>query len=278
VLEVARRRPSAVVIVAPPFVAPLAVLPVARMLGAPVAVDIHTGALIDRRWRWSVPILAWAARHAAVAVVTLASLAERLSGRGAATLVLPDPLPPMHPSKPAGDRVPDAEPLVVAVCGWGTDEPLEELARSAQGRPWQLVLTGRGRRPLDLPPNARLTGFLEQQEYVDLMASADAVVVLTTRDETLLSGAWESLALGQPLIVSGTPSLRSTFGEGARYVENEAEDIASGIAAVLADRDGARARATAQATVLHERNERALEQLRERLLGSDRPGAGARPR
>ena len=230
-----RARPRALVVVAPPFVVPIVALPVARLVRARMAVDIHTGALVDRRWRWSVPLLAWACRRAGLAIVTLPSLAETLRARGVETAVLPDPLPDLVPRSDGGADG------VVAVCSWAPDEPIDALIRAAIGRPWRLAITGRPGRVVETPDNVRLTGFLDDAAYVDLLAGAAVVVVLTTRDETLLSGAWEAIALGRPLVLSSTAALRSTFGEGPAYVEPTAESIAAGIESVLADHAAASA-------------------------------------
>jgi glycosyltransferase involved in cell wall biosynthesis len=277
----ARRRPRAIVVVAPPFVAPLVVLPIAAMLGARWAVDVHTGALVDRRWRWSVPILAWISRRSAAAVVTLPSLAAILAERGAPVLVLPDPLPRLRPTVTRdridrsarmgdgrADGAPADPPAVVAVTGWGDDEPLEALVAAAEGRPWQLVLTGRPRRPLSLPSNVRLAGFLDDEAYVDLLAAADAVVVLTRRDQTLLSGGWEAIALERPLILSGTPAIRATFGDSVTLVDDTSAGIAAGIDATLGD-----AQAPARMTAVRARFERDNDVALDRLaaaLGVDR--------
>ena len=233
-----RRRPRAVIVVAPPFVAPLVVLPIAAVLRARWAVDVHTGALVDRRWRWSVPLLAWAARRSAAAVVTLPSLAEVLAARDVRTLVLPDPLPriagPIPPVPAPAER---PGPTVVAVTGWGDDEPLEALVEAARDRLWHLVLTGRPRRALPTLPNVRLAGFLEDDAYIELLVGADAVVVLTRRDETLLSGGWEAIALERPLVMSATPAIRSTFGTSVTLVDDTPTGIAAGIERLLADPD-----------------------------------------
>src|SRR5204863_4489987 len=66
-----RRRPEALIVVAPPFVAPLIAVPLARLVGAHVVVDAHSGALLDRRWTGTGPLLRWSARFADAAVVTL---------------------------------------------------------------------------------------------------------------------------------------------------------------------------------------------------------------
>jgi glycosyltransferase involved in cell wall biosynthesis len=237
VAALVRGRPRAIIVVAPPFVAPLVVLPLAAMLRARWAVDIHTGALVDRRWRWSIPILAWACRRSAAAVVTLPTLASLLEARGVSTVVLPDPLPTLVPSDRTASAGPGA-PTVVAVTGWGDDEPLEALVEAASGRSWSLVLTGRPRRQLSTPPNVRLAGFLDDQAYVDLLAAAAVVVVLTRRGDTLLSGGWEAIALGRPLVLSGTPAIRATFGDEVTLVDDTPAGIAAGIERALADPDG----------------------------------------
>ena len=265
------RRPSWIIVVAPPVVAPLLVLPIAWMLRARTAIDLHSGALLDRRWRWAVPLLTWLARRSSAAVVTLPSLATQLEAHGVPTLVIPDPLPDLAVPGPGGsEREPasagPAEAEVVAICGWGDDEPLDALVDAARGASWRLALTGRPRRTLAMPDNVRSTGFLDADAFAATVGGAAAVVVLTTRDETLLSGAWEAIALERPLVLSGTPALRATFGDGPVYVDADASSIAAGIEAVLAD-PGAADRTRALRERFRAANDAALGRLRDRLAG-----------
>jgi hypothetical protein len=235
-----RSRPAGIVVVVPPFVAAVVAWTGARFGRHRLAVDIHSGAMLDRRWRWSVPILAAIARRSTVAIVTVDTLAARLRDRGVAdVMVMPDPLPTVAVSgSPAGtgDGAPGAvHPLVVAVLGWGDDEPIEELVAAAAGRPWRLELTGRPRRRIPLPENVRSTGFLAGPAYGDRLVSADLVVVLTTREDTLLSGAWETIALGRPLVVSSTAALVSAFGPDVAAAGDDPESIRAAIEAALGD-------------------------------------------
>ena len=236
-LLMARMRPRAIVVVAPPFVAPLIVLPLARLLRTRVAIDIHSGAVLDRRWRWSLPILRWTCRRADAAVTTLASLANRLPANGT-ILVIPDPLPEFRVND-TQPRDPSARPRVVAVCGWGDDEPITALLDAVRGQPWDVVLTGKSPLGMPAPDNVRLTGFLDDDAYLLTLESAAVVVVLTTREETLLSGAWEALAVGRPLVVSATLSLRETFGPEVARAEPTAPSIRGAIALTLDDADAA---------------------------------------
>lgn len=265
------RRPDRIVVIAPPVFAPLVVLPIARILGARVAIDLHSGALLDRRWRWAVPLLTWLARRSTAAVVTLPSLAAALESRDVRTIVLPDPLPIMDAAPPTPVGTNDGDPPeVIAICGWGDDEPLEALVAAGVGQSWRLALTGRPRRPLDLPDGVRLTGFLDDAAYANVLTRASAIVVLTTRDETLLSGAWEAIAVGRPLVLSDTAALRSTFRDGPVYVGDDAASIAAGIGAAVQDPQAA-TRTLALRDRFRTENDAALERLTAALRG-DGPG------
>jgi len=268
VAAIIRRRPRCAVIIAPPFVAGLVAWPFLTALRAPFAIDIHSGALLDRRWRWSIPILRWICARAAVSVVTLASLRVSVSEDPSRTLVIPDPLPDLPEATPPPAAI-DGRPVVVAICGWGLDEPIEALATAADGRAWRLLITGRPRRPVTLPANATLTGFLDDSEFAATVASADVVVVLTTREETLLSGAWESIAAGRPLVLSGTAALRATFGDGIVYVDADAPSIAAGVEATLDDPEAA-LRVGALRDRFRRDNDLALAELTERLASPTR--------
>ena len=252
-----RRRPGAIIVVAPPFVAPLVVAPLAAMLRAPFAIDIHTGALRDRRWRWSIGLLRRLGRLAAASVVTLPSLEYDLETPGLRIIVAPDPLPDLRLGNEPEPRLRVDAPVVVGICGWGDDEPIDALVASAEGQPWTMVLTGKPRRPIRLPSNVLLSGFLATQEYVQLLARADVVVVLTTRDDTLLSGGWEALALGRPLVVSGTRALREAFGDSLLYAGDDAPSIAGAVKRTLEDPDAA-ARSRTLADAFRSANDTAL--------------------
>lgn len=276
IVEIVRRRPRAAIVVAPPFLAPWVAWPFLAALRAPFAIDVHSGALLDRRWRWSVRLLRAIAGRAVATVVTLDSLRPAAGGPDHTVLVIPDPLPDLAPSpEAAGPSSVRTGSLVVAICGWAPDEPIAALVAAAEGRRWRLVLTGRATDEPSLPPNVSLAGFLPDQAYVDLVARADAVVVLTTRDDTLLSGGWEAIALGRPLVLSGTRALRATFGDSVTYVDPTAAGIGAGIDDVLAD-----PHAAGRVAGLRERfgreNDAALADLAALLDPDDQPSSAAR--
>jgi hypothetical protein len=257
------------------------VVPIARLAGARVAIDIHSGAFLDRRWRWSMPILRLLASRARANVVTLQSLARRMGRASDRTIVLPDPLPsfPAPAERDSSEPLPqgDPQPTVVAIAGWGDDEPLRELAEAATDQPWKLLITGKPRWKLDLPPNASPTGFLTDEAYADTLRRADVLVVLTTRSETLLSGAWEGIALHKALVLSGTTALRETFGDSVVYADPTTESIRSSVGSALASRGELEARAARLADRLETESGARIKQLLAALVPSTTRDPVAQP-
>jgi hypothetical protein len=67
------------------------------------------------------------------------------------------------------------------------------------------------------------------------------VLTLTTRDHTMLRGAYEAIYQGTPVVVSDWALLRDAFPEGAVHVDNTPEGIAAGIRRIQAFPRGFRA-------------------------------------
>jgi hypothetical protein len=266
---VIRRRPSAVLVVAPPVVAPFVVAVARPIVRFRWAIDVHTGALLDRRWRWTVPLLRMLSWLSDATIVTLDSLVPAVDPRGRRTLVIPDPLPDLDGGESAVDRRTDhldhpSRPQVTAICGWADDEPLEALVEAARGRPWDLTLTGRPTRRLSLPENVRTSGFLDARDYVRVLRSSDLLLALTMREQTLLSGAWDALAVGAPLVVSATKALIDTFGPSIATAGATGPSIRQAIEQALAD-DSARARSRDLARRFRDQNDALMTGLERRL-------------
>jgi hypothetical protein len=70
---------------------------------------------------------------------------------------------------------------------------------------------------------------LPYEQFLALLRGVDAIIVLTTRDHTLLSGAWEAVSLGIPLIVSDWPILRDQFFMGTIHIPNTVAGLCDGV-------------------------------------------------
>ena len=83
-----------------------------------------------------------------------------------------------------------------------------------------------------VPLNVIFTGYLAEQEFIDMLFSVDAVMVLTTADHCMLCGCYEAVSAEKPLITSDKKVLKDYF-KGAIFVENTPDCIAAGLRQVI---------------------------------------------
>ena len=225
-------RPEAVFVMTPPVFAVLAVYLYCWHAGIPYVIDSHTAAFLHPRWRHFQWLQNALCRRAATTIVTNEHLArgvERIGGH--ATIVTDVPV--------TYERIADFPTAgrfsVAVVCSFNDDEPIDQIVEAARELPTvTFYLTGdarRLRRDLAdrLPSNVTLTGFLSDAEYGGLLTRANAVMALTTRNHTMLRGAYEAVYQGTPVIVSNWPLLREAFASGAVHVDNSASSIVAAV-------------------------------------------------
>lgn len=203
-----------------------------------VVVDRHTTFLLNRHYRLSPGLILFKLLHrltlrfADITVVTNDHLAELVREAGGRPYVLQDKLP----ETACGGRnypLPEGNRTVLLISSFGEDEPIREVVE-AIGRvqtPLHLFVSGNtANAPADLvqqpPENLTFTGFLSDDEYLNLLCSVDIVAVLTTADYTMLCGCYEAVSAERPLITSDKQVLREYF-RGATFVENTPASIAA---------------------------------------------------
>ncbi|MEO9320427.1 MAG: glycosyltransferase [Nitrososphaera sp.] len=128
---------------------------------------------------------------------------------------------------------------VAVVCSFAPDEPIREVIAAACLVPEAtFYITGDSRhaekfgvapRGKNNDGNVVFTGYLPKSDYLSLLSDADAVMALTNRDDTMLSGAAEALGLARPLITSSWPALKEYFDRGTLYVDNSPGQIAAAV-------------------------------------------------
>jgi glycosyltransferase involved in cell wall biosynthesis len=216
------------------------------------------------------------ARRAITTIVTNDHFADRVRAWGGHALVLRD-IPTTFPD---GGTYPVEQTFnVVVVNTFAPDEPVGEvLAAAADLGDVRFHITGDTNRPGDdlptnLPPNARFTGFLSDEDYYALLRASDAVMCLTTRDHTMQRGACEALSLGVPIITSDWPLLKDYFSKGTVYVDNTAPDIRRGVDNMLRHHDRFVTEIRELQVEQRREWEQALSSLSELLTGAAKPGA-----
>ena len=243
---VLRRRPSVLFVQNPSMVLAALACAIGPLLRIPVVVDRHTTFLLGEDVRASLPRrVFWALhlftlRRADLTIVTNAFLAGLVTEAGGHAVVLPDRLPTLRPT----GRVPvKGTTSLLFPASYNRDEPIDAVLQACRAVPEaiHLYITGNYRRhdstlPERAPANVTFTGFLTEQEYVNLICSVDAVLALTTADACMLCGCYEALAAGKGLITSDKAVLRGYF-DRAIFVQNTPESIAEGIRDFADDRD-----------------------------------------
>ncbi len=198
-----------------------------------LVVDAHNAGLepMEGRSRLLNGLARAVIRKSDLTLVTNEALVSVVTGNGGRGFVLPDSIPRFQDVSPAVRKL-EGENNILFVCTFASDEPYMEVIRAARGFGQDTIfhVTGNyhkaGLQPEDVPANVRLMGFVSEEAYVSILFSADVILDLTTRENCLVCGAYESVAAGKPLIVSDTKALRAYFYKGVLYTRNSAEHIA----------------------------------------------------
>lgn len=234
-----RERPDVVFVQNPPIFLAVVAFLYARWCNARYVVDSHTSAFIASKWRWSVGLHRKLSRRALVTIVHNESQEKIVNRWGCRYCVLADPVG----DYPAGEPFPfDGQFNAVVVSCFEWDEPLDVVFEAAAQLPEvSFYVTGeytRGAPSLlaTKPDNCRLTGYIPYEQYVGLLRGADVVIDLVTVNHTLLSGAFEAVSVGTPLIVSDWPILRDYFPIGTVHVPNTVEGLCEGVRRVQRER------------------------------------------
>lgn len=191
-------------------------------------------------------------RSADTTLVTNSALLKDVAAAGGRALVLPDRLP--EPDLPRGADGAEVVPDVVVISSFMADEPVAGIVAAARMLPHiRFAFTGDlrrfHRRRVELPGNVRLTGYLADKAFWNLLSRAPVVCDLTLKPDCLVCGAYEALALAKPMVLSDNPATRELFGPAAVLTSNEAEDIARAVQTALDQR----ARLAANARTLRDR-------------------------
>jgi glycosyltransferase involved in cell wall biosynthesis len=206
-----------------------------------LVVDAHNAGVypFEHGKRLSVALATLLFRGADLTIVSNERLAAYVTERGGRAFALPDPLPALGVADPPGSARDGCQ--VVFICTWAADEPYLEVLEAARGLDpsIQVLVTGksRGRERAagGLPANVTLTGFVPEQAFERLLREADVVMDLTTREDCLVCGAYEAVAVGRPMVLSDTRALRSYFRMGSVFADNTATGIRDAIVEACAN-------------------------------------------
>ncbi len=200
-----------------------------------VVADCHTKAL-RRRIKGLLSnlflrIKRWSFTHVDALVISNKGLCDEASSLNSAVSIIPDPIPLFDATKDAHNR----GKYCVFICSFAADEPLEELLQAAELLQNEIKIYWTGRTPKSLNPafknskNIVFTSYLTDSDYMELVANAACCVILTTEENCLVSGGYECLGTGTPMVLSDTDALREFFSSAAVYTSHDPQSIAISI-------------------------------------------------
>ncbi len=225
------KRPKVVFVQNPPIFCAMIAQMYSLLSGCKVILDHHSDAF-SKRWEWILPLQKRLVSAAALNLVTTNHWVSIIESWGGKAKILEDALPTFPPVPPL--QLPSGV-NVVMINTYADDEPLDEVIQASRSLPLvQFHITG-NKDKLEksvedsAPSNVHFTGFLPDDQYIGLLKTADAIMALTTRDNTLQGGGFEAVSLGRPLITSNWPLLRQLFQQGTLYVDNSAAQLIQSI-------------------------------------------------
>jgi glycosyltransferase involved in cell wall biosynthesis len=204
-----------------------------------LCVDAHNAGLFPAEGE-SPPLMTLARfiqRHADLTIITNKPLKEHVESHGGRAFVLPDRIPTFSHWQKLSLK---GRINILFICTYAADEPYQAVLEAARDLPDDVVIyvTGnflkKGLDPTSLSKNVVLTGFIPEEEYISLLHSVDATIDLTTRENCLVCGAYETVAVENVMILSDTRALRDYFFKGAVYVANTREGVRQAIEDVCA--------------------------------------------
>lgn len=230
-----KRQPKFIFVQNPSIVLSFLAVIIGKIFPVVVIVDAHNSGIYPLEGKSL--ILNYIAKkiiqYAHAIIVTNKNIANYVRDCGGVAIVFPDPLPHYHFAKRPSINT-DVN-VFLFICTWADDEPYFEVidAFSALGDNFHLRITGKFSKRLTkeyvdaLPKNITLLGFISEEQYQQELAAADFTIDLTLRSNCLVCGAYESIAMEVPAIVSDTILNREIFDMGFAYAENSSESIKS---------------------------------------------------
>lgn len=235
-----KKKPKIVFVINLPFPLILTIYLFSRISKIRYILDTHSGAFTDNKWKKFMPIYKVISKNALLNINTCLNHSEQVKNWGGESYIISD-VPVMFKNTINNISLPAKS--IFVVCSYNTDEPIETIFEAAKRTPDVNYYFSGNYQLLDYkyirnkPGNVTFIGYLPIEEYFSYLKSVRAILVLTKRDNTMQRGAYEALALEQPIITSNFNILVESFGNAAIYVNNNAIEIAKAVYLIIDNYD-----------------------------------------
>ncbi|RWX48616.1 hypothetical protein VU01_10395 [Candidatus Electrothrix marina] len=271
------KRPQILIVQNPSIILTLLGCILHRVLGFYYVVDAHHAGIIPNfsvgeKFPW---VYRFWQKEADLTIVTNRFVAEIVDNNNGRTFILPDKLPEYKTD--CGQFDVEGKINILCVSSFDTDEPYREIFEAAKELPEDYIIYMTGDyRKIDStlykksPMNIRLTGFLSETDYYDLLNSVDLVMDLTNMENCLVCGAYEAVSQKKPLILSDTLILKEYFKKGAIFTQNYSKDIQQAIFMAIKNIEMLKHEVKTEHSILEEQWQKSGEKLTRLLLRNNK--------
>jgi len=164
-------------------------------------------------------------------ILTNVGFAKSLPVESKKVLILPDKLPKMIEKKEKPKAFSNTKQNIILISSFAKDEPIEAFIKAAESYTdkCKFFITGKKSKAKELlnyeSESMVFTDFLDIEEFENYISHSNLNVDLTTEDNLLVCGAYETLAVGVPGMISDTEINRQTFKNGFVYSKVDVESI-----------------------------------------------------
>lgn len=180
-------------------------------------------------------------KAADLTIVTNEFLKNLVDKTGGSGFVLTDKIPSL---KKADVLTLSGTYNVVFISSYAVDEPYLEVFKAAKLLPKDVCIYSTGdvhriaaKISQLLPPNLIFTGFLKDQDFIDLLSGSDVIMDLTTDEFVLVCGGYEAMSVEKPFITSNKKTLIDFYPKGVTFTDNTAPGIAQAILNALSNKE-----------------------------------------
>jgi hypothetical protein len=228
-----KRRPSVVFASNPSVVLACLLLALKQLFRYTFVIDAHYAGIVapngNRLLQW---VLDFCNRHADLVIVTNEPHCRYVLANGGRSLVCEDPLPEIEEYASAAD---EESKNVFFICSYDIDEPYADVLRAADilhKEGYVFWVSGDFRKASIDPrdwPHVCFMGYVSETEFYERLGKSQVVVDLTSQENCLVCGAYESMALEKPLVTSKALALQRYFTGGTVFVDHNPSAIAEGV-------------------------------------------------
>jgi len=233
------KRPAMIIVQNPPVFAPLTVLLYCKLSGAKFAIDSHTAAFLDDKWKRFYDLFKFTAEHAVLNSChnyKNLEIFKNWSVKPAMVMQFYNPVfdlaelnLPMQDGK-IEQAVRASNLPIMMVNRFAGDDDWKTVIKTAELMPEaNFFITGdfkqRGIEEKKLPSNVFLTDYLEHQEFLKLMWRCRVILAFTLRPDTVLWSIREIMSLNKPFITTDSEVLRHYFNEVGLFTKSDAEEL-----------------------------------------------------